>query len=139
MQRADHKMQVNMAFCLTEQHFGPWTKQGKRLTLKREGFNQIMPNFRDEDGAYLALSANALTYAYNTSKVRAEDAPKSAQDFLKPMFAGSGALASRHGRDRPCRRAKIPAPFATTVRQLSEPWRGGSRTSAKNEQDVVAT
>jgi ABC-type Fe3+ transport system substrate-binding protein len=36
----------------------------------------------------MALSANALTYAYNTSKVRAEDAPKSAQDFLKPMFAG---------------------------------------------------
>src|SRR5262249_52380889 len=47
-----------------------------------------MPNFRDEDGAYMALSANALTYAYNTAKVRAEDAPKSAQDFLKPMFAG---------------------------------------------------
>jgi ABC-type Fe3+ transport system substrate-binding protein len=48
-----------------------------------------LSNFRDEDGAYLALSANALTYAYNTARVRAEDAPKSAQDFLKPMFAGS--------------------------------------------------
>ena len=47
-----------------------------------------MPNFRDEDGAYMALSANALTYAYNTAKVRAEDAPKSAEDFLKPMFMG---------------------------------------------------
>jgi ABC-type Fe3+ transport system substrate-binding protein len=47
-----------------------------------------LPNLRDESGAYMALSANALTYAYNTSKVRPEDAPKSAQDFLKPMFAG---------------------------------------------------
>ena len=47
-----------------------------------------MPSFRDEDGTYMALSANALTYAYNTSRVRPEDAPQSAQDFLKPMFAG---------------------------------------------------
>src|SRR5437667_5623657 len=138
-QMADQKLQVDMAFFQTVQDFVTWKKQGKLLAFKPEGFDQIMPNFRDEDGAYMALSANALTYAYNTSKVRAEDAPKSAQDFLKPMFAGSGALASRHGRDRPCRRAKIAAPFATTVRQLSEPWRGGSRTSAKNEQDVVAT
>jgi ABC-type Fe3+ transport system substrate-binding protein len=34
------------------------------------------------------LSANALTYAYNTAAVKAEDAPRSAEDFLKPMFAG---------------------------------------------------
>ena len=36
----------------------------------------------------MALSANALTYAYNTAAVKPEDAPKSALDFLKPMFAG---------------------------------------------------
>jgi ABC-type Fe3+ transport system substrate-binding protein len=77
-----------MAFFQTVQDFVTWKKQGKLLAFKPEGFNQIMPNFRDEDGAYMALSANALTYAYNTSKVRAEDAPKSAQDFLKPMFVG---------------------------------------------------
>src|SRR5262245_11753909 len=54
----------------------------------RPGFDQIYPNFRDGDGAYMALSANALTYAYNTSKLRAEDAPRSAEDFLRPLFAG---------------------------------------------------
>ena len=36
----------------------------------------------------MAFSANALTYAYNTATVKPEDAPKSALDFLKPMFAG---------------------------------------------------
>jgi ABC-type Fe3+ transport system substrate-binding protein len=87
-QIADQKLQVDMAFFQTVQDFVTWKKQGKLLAFKPEGFNQIMPNFRDEDGAYMALSANALTYAYNTSKVRAEDAPKSAQDFLKPMFVG---------------------------------------------------
>jgi ABC-type Fe3+ transport system substrate-binding protein len=88
-QMADQKLQVDMAFFQTVQDFVTWKKQGKLLAFKPEGFDQIMPNFRDEDGAYMALSANALTYAYNTSKVRAEDAPKSAQDFLKPMFAGN--------------------------------------------------
>ena len=87
-QMADQKLQVDMAFFQTVQDFVTWKKRGKLLAFKPEGFDQIMPNFRDEDGAYMALSANALSYAYNTSKVRAEDAPKSAQDFLKPMFAG---------------------------------------------------
>ncbi len=87
-QMADRKLEVDMAFFQTVQDFVTWKKQGKLLAFKPEGFDQIMPNFRDEDGTYMALSANALTYAYNISKVRAEDAPKSAQDFLKPIFAG---------------------------------------------------
>jgi ABC-type Fe3+ transport system substrate-binding protein len=88
-QIADRKLEIDMAFFQTVQDFVTWKTQGKLLAFKPDGFDQIMPNFRDEDGAYLALSANALTYAYNTARVRAEDAPKSAQDFLKPMFAGS--------------------------------------------------
>jgi ABC-type Fe3+ transport system substrate-binding protein len=86
-QMAEGKLAVDMAFFQTVQDFVKWKRQGKLLTFKPEGFEQIMPNFRDEDGAYMSLSANALTYAYNTSKVRAENAPKSALDFLKPMFA----------------------------------------------------
>src|SRR6476646_4075612 len=88
-QMAAKKLAVDMAFFQTVQDFVTWKKEGKLLAFKPDGFDQILPNFRDKDGAYLALSANALTYAYNTAKVRAEDAPKSAQDFLKPMFAGS--------------------------------------------------
>ena len=88
-QIADRKLEVDMAFFQTVQDFVIWKTQGKLLAFKPDGFDQILPNFRDEDGAYMALSANALTYAYNTARVRAEDAPKSAQDFLKPMFAGS--------------------------------------------------
>ena len=87
-QMADGKLEVDMAFFQTVQDFVAWKRQGRLLAFKPEGFDQIMPNFRDENGTYMALSANALTYAYNTAAVRAEDAPKSAPDFLKPMFAG---------------------------------------------------
>jgi ABC-type Fe3+ transport system substrate-binding protein len=88
-QMAEGKLAVDMAFFQTVQDFVAWKKRGQLLSFKPEGFDQIYPNFRDDDGAYMALSANALTYAYNTSKVRTEDAPKSAEDFLKPMFAGN--------------------------------------------------
>jgi ABC-type glycerol-3-phosphate transport system substrate-binding protein len=82
-QMADGKLAVDMAFFQTVQDFVAWKRRGQLLSFKPDGFDQIYPNFRDPDGAYMALSANALTYAYNTSKVRAEDAPKSAEDFLR--------------------------------------------------------
>jgi ABC-type Fe3+ transport system substrate-binding protein len=87
-QMADKKLAVDMAFFQTVQDFVKWKAKGKLQNFKPEGFDQIYPNFRDPDGAYMSFSANALTYAYNASAVKAEDAPKSAQDFLKPAFAG---------------------------------------------------
>ncbi len=83
-QMAEKRLAVDIAFFQTVQDFVTWKKQGKLLQFKPDGFEQILPNFRDEDGAYMALSANALTYAYNTAAVKPEDAPKSALDFLKP-------------------------------------------------------
>jgi len=87
-QMAEKKLAVDMAFFQTVQDFVKWKAEGKLLNFKPDGFDAIYPNFKDADGAYMSLSANALTYAYNTAAVKPEDAPKSALDFLKPMFAG---------------------------------------------------
>jgi ABC-type Fe3+ transport system substrate-binding protein len=87
-QMAEKKLAVDMAFFQTVQDFVKWKKEGKLLPFKPAGFDQVYPNFRDPDGAYMSFSANALSYAYNKAAVKAEDAPKSALDFLKPMFAG---------------------------------------------------
>src|ERR1700756_5283861 len=87
-QMAAKRLAVDMAFFQTVQDFVAWKQQGKLMSYKPDGFDQIYPNFKDPDGAYMSFSANALTYAYNTAAVKAEDAPKSAMDFLKPMFAG---------------------------------------------------
>jgi ABC-type Fe3+ transport system substrate-binding protein len=87
-QMAAKKLAVDMAFFQTVQDFVKWKAAGKLQNFKPDGFDQIYPNFRDNDGAYMSFSANALTYAYNTAAVKPEDAPKSALDFLKPMFAG---------------------------------------------------
>ena len=87
-QMAEKKLAVDMAFFQTVQDFVKWKQEGKLLAFKPDGFDQIYPNFRDVDGAYLSFSANALTYAYNKAAVKLEDVPKSALDFLKPMFMG---------------------------------------------------
>jgi ABC-type Fe3+ transport system substrate-binding protein len=87
-QMAEKKLAVDLVFFQTVQDFVKWKKEEKLLHFKPDGFDQIYPTFKDPEGTYMALSANALTYAYNTAAVKPEDAPKSAQDFLKPMFAG---------------------------------------------------
>jgi len=98
-QMAAGKLEVDMAFFQTVQDFVAWKQQGKLVAFKPEGFDQILPNYRDEDGAYMAMSANALTYAYNTARVRPEDAPRSALDFLKPMFMGKATSVYPHDDD----------------------------------------
>lgn len=82
------KLETDMAFFQTVQDFVQWKKEGVLTAYKPDGFDQIMPNLKDPDGSYMALAANAITYAWNTRLVRPEDVPKSALDFLKPAFAG---------------------------------------------------
>ena len=83
-QIADGKLEVDLAFFQTVQDFVNWKNRGVLLPFKPDGFDQIMPNLRDPDGAYVSLAANTIIYAHNPNLVRAEDAPKSALDFLKP-------------------------------------------------------
>jgi ABC-type Fe3+ transport system substrate-binding protein len=80
------RLEVDLAFFQTVQDFVNWKQRGVLLPFKPDGFDQIMPNLRDGDGAYMSFAANTILYAYNTNLVRAEDAPKSALDFLKPAF-----------------------------------------------------
>jgi ABC-type Fe3+ transport system substrate-binding protein len=82
------KLETDMAFFQTVQDFVQWKKEGVLAAYKPDGFDQIMPNLKDPEGTYMALSANAIIYAWNTRLVKPEDVPKSALDFLKPVFAG---------------------------------------------------
>ncbi len=98
-QMAAKKLEADLAFFQTVQDFVAWKKQGALMSYKPDGFDQVLPNFKDADGAYVAFSANALTYAWNTKAVNPEDAPKSALDFLKPMFHGKLIAVYPHDDD----------------------------------------
>ena len=98
-QMAAGKLEVDFAFFQTVQDFVNWKKRDKLLAFKPDGFDQIMPNLRDPDGAYMAFAAVAIAYAYNTKLVRTEDVPKSALDFLKPAFQGKLISVYPHDDD----------------------------------------
>jgi ABC-type Fe3+ transport system substrate-binding protein len=85
-QLSDRKLEVDLALFQTVQDFVSWKKRNVLLAFKPDGFNQIMSNLRDPDGAYMAFAAIPIAYAYNTQLVRTDDVPKSALDFLKPEF-----------------------------------------------------
>ena len=70
------------------QDFGKWKKAGALMLFKPEGSETIDPAYKDEDGAFTAVSVNTIVYAYNTALVPAAEVPKSALDFLKPRFEG---------------------------------------------------
>jgi len=80
------KMETDLAIFQTIQDFGRWKKAGALMLFKPAGSDKIDPAFKDEDGAFTTVHVNMITYAYNTQLVAAADVPKSALDFLKPMF-----------------------------------------------------
>jgi ABC-type Fe3+ transport system substrate-binding protein len=93
------KLEVDFAFFQTVQDFVNWKRRDKLLGFKPDGFDQIMPNLRDPDGAYMAFAAVVIAYAYNTKLVPAADVPKSALDFLKPAFQGKLISVYPHDDD----------------------------------------
>ena len=87
-QLANGRMEADLAIFQTIQDFGRWKKRGALLLFKPEGSEAIDPAYKDEDGAFTAVSVNTVVYAYNSKLVPSADVPKSALDFLKPLFQG---------------------------------------------------
>jgi ABC-type Fe3+ transport system substrate-binding protein len=87
-QIASRRMETDLAIFQTIQDFGKWKKAGALMLFKPEGSETIDPAYKDEDGAFTAVSVNTVVYAYNTARVPPAEVPKSALDFLKPLFQG---------------------------------------------------
>src|SRR5262245_31360887 len=68
-QLASGAMETDLAILQTIQDFGKWKKAGALLLFKPEGSDAIDPAYKDEDGAFTAVSVNTIVYAYNTNLV----------------------------------------------------------------------
>jgi ABC-type Fe3+ transport system substrate-binding protein len=87
-QLASGAMETDLAILQTIQDFGKWKQAGALLLFKPQGSDAIDPAYKDEDGAFTAVSVNTVVYAYNTRLLPAAEVPKSALDFLQPRFRG---------------------------------------------------
>jgi ABC-type Fe3+ transport system substrate-binding protein len=92
-QLAAGKLETDLAIFQTLQDFVRWKKEGALLGFKPDAFDKVDPSFRDPDGAYIAVQVIAHVYAYNPQVVQPADVPKSALDFLKPVFRGKVVAA----------------------------------------------
>jgi ABC-type Fe3+ transport system substrate-binding protein len=87
------KLEVDLAIFQTLADFVRWKRDRMLLPFKPEGFDKIHASFKDPDGAYVGVMVNAHPYEYNTQLVRPQDVPKSAKDFLNPLFRGKVVAA----------------------------------------------
>lgn len=80
-----------------------WNNELMRsIILKRRGVLEryvpptaadIPDEFKDPEGYWVGFAARARVILYNTNRVKAEEAPKSIYDFLKPEWKGRFAVA----------------------------------------------
>src|SRR5262244_2473024 len=98
-QFSDQRLEADMALFQTAQDFVRWKGQGKMLAFRPEGFDAIDKSFKDPEGAFIVWYVGTLSYAYNTQQVKAENAPKSALDFLKGEFRGKMIACYPHDDD----------------------------------------
>src|SRR5215471_13725775 len=87
-QLKDNKVVTDFMQFQTIQDYHRWDKSGALMRFKPEGFDQVLPAMKDKDGAWVAVNAIPMFYGYNPEKVQEADVPKSALDFLKPIFRG---------------------------------------------------
>jgi iron(III) transport system substrate-binding protein len=70
-------------------HFIPWKKNGWMMPFVPEDVAKYFPEaYRDGDGMFAVSRVYLSSIAYNTSLVKAEDAPKSYADLLDPKWSG---------------------------------------------------
>ena len=98
---SDKKVAVDMAFFQTVQDFVGWKKQGVLLDFKPEGIDADRARtFATRTAPIRRCSSIRSSYAYNTKRLRPEDAPKSALDFLKEQFNSKLITVLSGGRRR---------------------------------------
>jgi ABC-type Fe3+ transport system substrate-binding protein len=86
---AEKKVNVDFVTFQAVQEFIRWKREGVLLPFRMEGFEAIDARFRDSDGAFTPIGVFAIAPAYNTRLVKAEDAPRSARDFLNARYRGN--------------------------------------------------
>jgi ABC-type Fe3+ transport system substrate-binding protein len=87
-QAQNGKIASDVIIAHTVQDFVRLKQRGLLLPFKPDGFNSIASWARDNDGAWIAISACPMFYAYNPERVWVPQVPHLAIDFLHANFTG---------------------------------------------------
>lgn len=93
------KLQCDAVHILQINSYDRWKSDGRLLPYKPPGWDQLYPDFRDPDGAYIAVTVFAFSTVINTTQVSEAEAPRDAVDFLNPKFKDRIVLSYPHDDD----------------------------------------
>jgi hypothetical protein len=79
----------------TLQDFTRWQRMGVLLPYKPAGFSSLYPDFRDRDGAWVAIAVYAFSYMFNESL--GSGGPDTPRDLVDLRW--NGAIASSYPND----------------------------------------
>ncbi|WP_406154662.1 extracellular solute-binding protein [Streptomyces sp. NBC_00882] len=82
----------------TLQDFTRWKGQGRLLHYKPAGFSKVYDRFKDPQGAWVATSALAFSFMYNTAAV-GSTTPLTPLDLVDPKWKGKIASSYPHDDD----------------------------------------
>ena len=102
-QLAAERMETDLAIFQTIQDFGKWKKAGALLLFKPEGSGTIDAAYKDEDGAFTAVSVNTVVYAYNTASCLRPRCRNPRSIFSSPGFGASSSPPIRPKTTPPSR------------------------------------
>lgn len=98
-QLARGKLECDVAHLQTLHDFDRWKTEGRLRLYKPLGWDQVYGDFRDPDGAYVAVNIFCFSNIINTKLVSDAEAPRDAIDYLDPKWKGRIVLTYPHDDD----------------------------------------
>lgn len=98
-QLARGKLECDVAHLQTLHDYDRWKAEGHLLLYKPLGWEHVYPDFRDPDGAYVAVNVFCFSNIINTKLVPEAEAPRDALDYLDPKWKGRIVLTYPHDDD----------------------------------------
>lgn len=99
LQLARGRLECDVAQLQTLQDFDRWKSEGQLLAYKPLDWAGVLPEYRDPDGAFVAIGIIAFSNVVNTDIIPLADAPRDALDYLNPQLKGKLVLTYPHDDD----------------------------------------
>ncbi|MEP6719859.1 MAG: ABC transporter substrate-binding protein [Variovorax sp.] len=102
--RIDHqlargRLECDVAQLQTLQDYDRWKNEGQLLHYKPLDWDALLPEFRDPDGAFFAMTVAAFSNVSNATLIPEAQAPRDALDYLGPKLRGKLVMTYPHDDD----------------------------------------
>jgi len=99
LQLARGRLECSVAHLQTLHDFDRWKADGQLLHYKPLDWGAILPEFKDTDGAFIAIGVIAFSNIANSNLIPEAEAPRDAPDYLDPKLRGRLVMTYPHDDD----------------------------------------